>query len=612
MKRHKRIIILLIFIILIVFSILIYAKYFDEKIVFTLFGDDEITLYQGSNYIEYGFIAFNDDGNNVKDRVKIETNLDTSKVGEYEIEYSIKTALKKYRSKRIVNIIEDTLSEIDFSLKGFSIVNLNVGEKYNDPKFNCIHKTTKEDLSRYVITENSINNLKEGEYEIIYRLRYNGKEKRLIRKVYVFSQKNSYSISTLSMTNKPVSINFKSNIHNFSHVVCPNETIKKTNNFTYNFYENGKYAFYVYDTLNNYEEYVIIINNIDKIAPKGTCIAELSNGKTKYSVKSDDNDIANYLYNNEKRFVSKNSDYIAPIYHRNASVMLVDLAGNKSLINCEISRTYMKPLEYLDDSQIKYSSKSDTLQINIMEKDGYFLTHIWSKDPYLQAKKQMISFDSKKLVLPKKIVEQAIEKNKLYDKIVWSSNASGIVLKNVYYSGVVNTNSFYNLKEPSSLLVYNGDIIINDYEEYAAHTFIYYINASNELSYIPVANKKTPAERKILFDEALGKGIYNTFAFNAILVKDGIAQKVNNDYYALRNGFCQLDENNFLSVVSDTRRWNKPDFAKFMADLGCVTAVNFDGGGSCSLFYKDHNESSIRTLTGNVRANSSVIYFTEL
>lgn len=612
MKNHKRIIILLVFIILIVFSILVYAKYFDEQIIFTLFGDDEITLYQGSEYVEYGYIAFNGDGNNVKERVKIKTDLDTSKVGKYEVNYSIKTSLKTYRSKRIVNIIEDTLSEIDFSLKGFSIVNLNIGEKYNDPKVTCIHKTTKEDLSRYVVVENSVNNLKEGEYEIIYRLRYNGKEKRLVRKVYVFSQKNSYSISTLAMTNKPVSINFKSIIHNFSHVICPNETVKNTNSFTYNFYENGNYAFYVYDTLNNYEEYVIEINNIDKIAPKGTCVAKLSDGQTTYSVESKDKDIANYLYNNENRFISKNSDYIAPIYHRNAKVMLIDEAGNKTLINCKISRNYKEPLKYLNDSQIKYSSKSESLEINIMEKDGYFLTHIWSKDPYLQAKKQMIPFDSKKLQLPKKIVEQAIANNNLYGKIVWSSNASGIVLKGTYYDRVVKKNSFYNLKEPSSLLVYNGDIIINDYKEYAASTIIYYINANNKLTYIPTLLNKSVDERKKIFENAINDGIYNTFAFNAVLVKEGVVQKVSNDYYALRNGFCQLDDNNFLSVVSDTRRWNKPDFAKFMADLGCVTAVNFDGGGSNSLFYKDKTSSSIKTLTGNARANSSVIYFTEL
>ena len=49
-----------------------------------------------------------------------------------------------------------------------------------------------------------------------------------------------------------------------------------------------------------------------------------------------------------------------------------------------------------------------------------------------------------------------------------------------------------------------------------------------------------------------------------------------------------------------------------MADLGCVTAVNFDGGGSNALFFKQKNNSNIMTLTGNGRALSSVLYVTEL
>lgn len=610
MKRYYRIIFLLLLIIAVISGILVYAKFFDEKIIFTLFGDDEITLYQGDKYVEYGYLAFNSKKENVKERVKIKTNLDPNRLGEYKIEYRINTKLKTYKMVRKVKVIEDTLSEIEFSLKGSSIVNLNAGEDFADPKFICRDKRTNEDLSRYVVIENALNKLASGEYEIAYRLRYQGKEKRLVRKVNVFDKKNSYNLSTYSMTNKPVSMNFVSHIYNFSHVICPNETIKATNEFTYNFYENGTYTFFIFDTLNNYEEYVIKINNIDRIPPKGTCKAHLGNGKTTYKVDSFDNDITNYIYNNDQSFISKNPSFVAPIYHREAKVMLMDEASNKTLINCQIERTYAKPLEYLKPNEIKYSSKSPSLEINIMQKDGYYLTHLWVKDPYLQTKKQMLKENAKKLSLPKKILEEAIAENNLYDKIVWSSNASGIVLKDTYYPNVVRKNSFYNLKEPSSLIVYNGKTIINDYQDYVAQSIIYYINANNELRYIPILADKTPVERKRIFEEAQKEGIYNTFAFNAVLVSDGKAQKVPNDYYALRNGFCQLDENNFLSVVSDTRRWNKGDFAVFMANLGCKTAVNFDGGGSNSLFYKEKG-SAIKTLTGNSRANSSVIYFSE-
>lgn len=612
MKKYWQIITILIIIILIVLSILIYTKYFEEKIIFTLFGDKEITLYKGDEYIEYGYIALSENGDNLNSEVNVKSNLDVNKIGEYTIKYSIKTLFKTYHNERKIKVIEDVLENITFKLKGSSIVNLQVGEKYNDPKFSCVDKKTGKDLTKYVVIENTVNNQKDGVYEIIYRLRYDGKEKILTRTVYVYRQLNSHTISTTSLTNKPVSIQFKSNIYNFSHVICPNETIKYTNNFTYNFFENGKYIFYVFDSLNNYQEYVVTINNIDRTPPTGTCFAILENGQTSYTVKSSDTDIAKYLYHAENRYTSLKNNYVVPKYQRDASVMLLDQAGNKTLINCDISYKFKKQLNYLSKNEIDYRLESDSLVVNISYTDGYYLSHIWAYDPYLQMNKEMLDDNSKKLKLPKTILQQAIDKYNLSDKIVWSSNASAPVLKGTYYNNVYKKSSFYNLKEPSSLLVYNGDVIINDYKKYPASTVIYYVNASNELSYIPIIANKSVDERQEIFEKALDSGIRNTFVFNAVLVKNGQPQTVTNDYYALRNGFCQLDENNFISVVSDTRRWNKQDFASFMATLGCKTAVNFDGGGSNALFYKNRNNEDIITLTGNTRALSSVLYFTEL
>lgn len=612
MRYYKYIISFLVIIIVLLISMLIYTKYFEERIIFTLFGDDEIILYENDKYLEYGFVAFSESGKNLNDEVKIKSDLDTSKVGEYKIKYSIRKFLKTYQGVRKIKVLKNELEEVEFTLKGSSIVNLQVGNVYVDPKFTCIHKETKKDLSNYVIIENTINNQKEGEYEIIYRLLYNGKEKILKRKVYVFKHKNSHIISTTALTNKPVSIKFQSNIHNFSYVICPNETIRKTNKFTYNFFENGKYTFYIVDSLNNYEEYIVTINNIDKTPPTGTCSAILLDGKTTYSVKTDDVDIDKYLYNSEEKYASLNKNYIVPKYQRNAKVTLFDKAGNKTEIYCGIQRTYKEPLNYLKKEDIKYSSKTDSLIVNMMEKDGYYLTHLWIKDPYLQINKEMINSNRRTLQEPKQILEQAINKYNLNSKLVWSSSASATVFKGAYYKALVNKSPIYNLKEPSALLVYNGKVIINDYKEYAANTVIYYINESNELSYIPIMASKDASYRKASFEKALDSGIRHTFAFNMILVKNGVSQKTGNDYYALRNGFCQLDENNFLSVVSDTKRWNRQDFADYMASLGCKLAVNFDGGGSVALFYKEKNNKNILTLAGNQRALTSVLYVTEL
>lgn len=611
MHKYQKYIFILSFFIIVISVVLIYVKFFESKIVFTLFGDEEVVIYEGNEYKELGYIAISEDGDNVSNKVKVKSNLNVNKVGTYKIKYSVRSLFKVYKKTRTIKVLQDNLKEVNFTLNGSSMVNIKLGSNYSDPKFSCYLKSNKQNLDRYVKITSNLNNKKEGVYEIKYTLTYNGKTKELSRKVYVYKETISYTLSTTALTNKPVTIKFRSNIHNFAYVILPNDNVIYKNEFSYNFYENNKYTFFVFDSLNNYETYTVNIDNIDKTPPSGTCKIVMKNGTTDYTVTSRDEDISKYVYNNEEKYTSTQNTYKVSTYLRNNMVLLVDKAGNKTKIKCDVTKSYEKVIKPSSKDNIVYSSTSDSLVVNIVKKDGYYLSRIWMKDPYLQVKKEMLSSNAKKLVLPKNILEQAINKYNLKSKIVLGGNASGPVMKGSHYSYVAERASYYNLKEPSALLVYNGNIIINDYKTYAGNTTIYYINGQNQLSYIPVMENNSPIERKIAFENAISSGIYNTFAFNPMLVINGKVQSVSNDYYALRNGFCQINENNFIWVVSDTKKWNKPDFATFMGSLGCVNAANFDGGGSVALFYKE-KFGNIKTLTGNGRSLSSVIYFTEL
>ena len=611
MHKYQKYIFILSFFIIVISIVLIYVKFFESKIVFTLFGDEEVVIYEGNEYKELGYIAISEDGDNVSNKVKVKSNLNVNKVGTYKIKYSVRSLFKVYKKTRTIKVLQDNLKEVNFTLNGSSMVNIKLGSNYSDPKFSCYLKSNKQNLDRYVKITSNLNNKKEGVYEIKYTLTYNGKTKELSRKVYVYKETISYTLSTTALTNKPVTIKFRSNIHNFAYVILPNDNVIYKNEFSYNFYENNKYTFFVFDSLNNYETYTVNIDNIDKTPPSGTCKIVMKNGTTDYTVTSRDEDISKYVYNNEEKYTSTKNTYKVSTYLRNDMVLLVDKAGNKTKVKCDVTKSYEKVIKQSSKDNVVYSSTSDSLVVNIIEKDGYYLSRIWMKDPYLQVKKEMLSLNAKKLVLPKNILKQAINKYNLKSKIVLGGNASGPVMKGSHYSYVAERASYYNLKEPSALLVYNGNIIINDYKTYAGNTTIYYINGKNQLSYIPVMENNSPIERKIAFENAISSGIYNTFAFNPMLVINGKVQNVSNDYYALRNGFCQINENNFIWVVSDTKKWNKPDFAKFMGSLGCVNAANFDGGGSVALFYKE-KFGNIKTLTGNGRSLSSVIYFTEL
>lgn len=54
-----------------------------------LVGEEEITINVGDNYIEYGAKAYNTEGKDISNEIKIDSSVDTSKQGRYTVSYSI-------------------------------------------------------------------------------------------------------------------------------------------------------------------------------------------------------------------------------------------------------------------------------------------------------------------------------------------------------------------------------------------------------------------------------------------------------------------------------------------------------------------------------------------
>lgn len=55
----------------------------------TLLGDKEVTIIQGEEYYELGYTAFDNYDGDLKDRVVVDGTIDTKKIGNYKINYSI-------------------------------------------------------------------------------------------------------------------------------------------------------------------------------------------------------------------------------------------------------------------------------------------------------------------------------------------------------------------------------------------------------------------------------------------------------------------------------------------------------------------------------------------
>ena len=264
------------------------------------------------------------------------------------------------------------------------------------------------------------------------------------------------------------------------------------------------------------------------------------------------------------------------------------------------------------DEKVAYKSESDSLKVYVTTKSGWYLTRIWAKDAVNQMHQQFVNSNS--LKKPVELLKTAINDNNLKNKIVVGFNANPPVKKGSYYDAIAKKDSFYDYKVPVPLMIYNGNVLYNDYEKYSSDNYVFYIDRTNQLKYVPIMTNNTVEERRIAFQNVIDSGTRNTFTFHPILVLNSQVQDVSNtkSTNAKRNAICQIDDNNFIIITTKKSTLYIQDFANYVGTLGCKTAFNFDGGGSTALFYKDAKSSSPKTLSGGGRALSAVMYFTEL
>lgn len=164
-KKYKMFIFITIAIIVIITTILIFVGN-REKNHLVLNGDKEITIYQNSDYIEQGFIAYSSKHKDLSSSVMIKSTLDTNKVGEYEITYKLGNITKT----RIVNVVEKPKEYTYIYLKTINNevnIYLKVGEKYDDPGYQ-VFSSSGQNLTEEVKITGTVDTSKKGNYKLIY------------------------------------------------------------------------------------------------------------------------------------------------------------------------------------------------------------------------------------------------------------------------------------------------------------------------------------------------------------------------------------------------------------------------------------------------------------
>lgn len=331
LNKYKKILIIgLVLVILIVLLIVFSGNNVTNYLV--LNGDENITLYQGDDYIELGYEAYNSKDEDLTGDVKITSDLDISEIGEYEITYSLGDLL----ITRYVSVIEKPkeytyiyLTPVNNSVD----VYLKLGDKYVEPGYKVYNSSGKL-LSDQVKVTGEVNTSKKGSYQLVYSLvDSNNVTVSKIRTVNVMDSEISLSLSTKEYTNKDVLINVGVVDEFFDYMVLPNNNKITETSYEYKVSDNGTYKFVVYNKKGISKEASINVNNIDKIGPTGSCKLEYNNNGSVVKVTSSDTSgIKKYVINNQSY---TNNVINLSSYLDKADVTIYDKAGNSKTISCK-------------------------------------------------------------------------------------------------------------------------------------------------------------------------------------------------------------------------------------------------------------------------------------
>ena len=503
--------------------------------------------------------------------------------------------------------------EYKIVLEGNRYITLYQGDEYKEPGY--VAFKNEEVVTDLVKVTNEINVNTPGVYRILYEIDNNYEYRYIeIKPLIDYNLIINLETSTKVKTNRDVTIDVKVDGDTFTSLTLPNGEVVNSNIYSYKVSENGTYEFIATNEKNEKFTKDIEIDNIDKVAPTGSCQAIVQNKNTIITVNSNESNIIYSYYDNNTQLASTDKSTYTTDNKTSLiiKVILEDEVSNSSEIKCSITdKRYHEPLIPNSNEKIVYHGDSETLKTYIINRNTYYLTYIWVKDAYTQLNKSQSPEYGVNLYYPRELMNKVSNTS----KIMVGFNASGFYLKDTYDASSVNAYSKYDRTSVGTLVITNGQVVRNAYN-YAVKTwYIVGVNKENKLLVFDDLKSDNANEKQAWSQSVISSGIRNTFTFAAPLLKNGVRTNITTSMPGANNTkkglqiICQVDENNFLLFTSrdETRDKALDEFTK----LGCQTAMNFDGGGSIALLYKDKNSSEIKNVIGGNRQLPEVGYFTE-
>lgn len=298
-------------------------------------GADNITIYLNHEYSELGYSAYDSKSNDLTDRVVVKSNLDTNKVGNYQISYSIGNITKI----RYVSVIEG--GKTDIKLNGDETVYLLKGSDYTEEGYQAID-TVDGDITSKVITNNNININKNGRYSVTYFTTNSaGVYAFAVRKVVVYDISIKLSLSNTKVTaSTDIIVSVKDSY--FDYLLLPDNNKVNDKSYKYKVKDNGEYKFVVYDKNGFTKEASITVSNIDKGITSASCNGSFKNEKTVLNVSAEASSGIN-------RYVINGVSYVYPKititgdYNSTVNVTVYDNSGNSKDISCKVTNDNTGP-----------------------------------------------------------------------------------------------------------------------------------------------------------------------------------------------------------------------------------------------------------------------------
>ena len=146
---------------------------------FELVGPSEINVSLNDSYVDIGYIARDEDNNNIANLVNVSGNVDTTKVGAYKVVFVLTINGKNVILERKVNVVK-TDQLLTLMLNGSKNVTVRSNDVYEEEGYSAAD-SVEGDLNDIVQIANYIDYSTPGTYTIVY---YVTNSKNITKAVY--------------------------------------------------------------------------------------------------------------------------------------------------------------------------------------------------------------------------------------------------------------------------------------------------------------------------------------------------------------------------------------------------------------------------------------------